>query len=148
MNTKELKGKWVLITGGAQRIGAAIAWLLASVGMNVIIHYFTSADAAMELKKRIIKRFKVRVKLVRGNLTKPGIVEAIFRQLKKKNVVPYAVLCNAAVFKPNDVRENMATNKHAPLRILKVWKEYMLAAGRKGSCIFYGDAWLGRGRKY
>ena len=63
MNTKELKGKWVLITGGAQRVGAAIAWLLASVGMNVIIHYFTSADAAMELKKKIMKRFKVRVEL-------------------------------------------------------------------------------------
>ncbi|MEK7101742.1 MAG: SDR family NAD(P)-dependent oxidoreductase [Patescibacteria group bacterium] len=148
MNTKELKGKWVLITGGAQRVGAAIAWLLASVGMNVIIHYFTSADAAMELKKKIMKRFKVRVELVSGDLTKPGVIEAIFRQLKKEGTLPYAVLCNAAVFKPDDARENMATNKHAPLRILRIWTKYMLAAGRKGSCIFYGDAWLGRGRRY
>ncbi len=149
MNTKELKGKWALITGGAQRVGAVIAWLLASLGMNIIIHYFTSADAATELKKRITKRFKkVRVKLVSGDLTKPGVIEAMFGRLKKEGTLPYAVLCNAAVFEPDNARKNMKTNKHAPQLILEVWKKHMLAAGRKGACIFYGDAWLARGRTY
>lgn len=143
-----LKGKWVLITGGAQRVGAVIAWFLAMFGMNIVIHYFTSSEAANKLKKKIEKRFKVRVELVGGNLTKRGVIETIFRDLKKKKIFPYAVLCNAAVFKPGDVRENMATNKHAPLSLMRVWTKYMFAAKEKGAIIFYGDAWLARGRKY
>ena len=55
-----------------------------------------------------------------GDLTKPGVIEAIFQAIEKEGTLPYAVLYNAAVFKPDDARENMATNKHAPLRILRM----------------------------
>lgn len=46
---KPLKNKTYLITGGAKRIGAAIARGLHAEGANVIIHYRTSSDAALQL---------------------------------------------------------------------------------------------------
>ena len=45
--------KTVLITGAAKRIGAAIAEHLHRAGMNVIIHYNTSAKEAHELVRKL-----------------------------------------------------------------------------------------------
>jgi pteridine reductase len=44
-----LNGKTAMVTGGAVRIGAAICRALAGAGMNVIIHYHRSAEAAQQL---------------------------------------------------------------------------------------------------
>lgn len=44
----DLHGKTALITGGAHRVGKAITLALARAGMNVIIHYNTSAGLAEE----------------------------------------------------------------------------------------------------
>lgn len=45
--------KTALITGAARRIGAAIAEHLHQTGMNVVIHYNTSAKEAHELVKKL-----------------------------------------------------------------------------------------------
>lgn len=45
----------VLITGGAVRIGRAMALTLASAGYNIVIHYNTSKSEAQETKKEIEK---------------------------------------------------------------------------------------------
>ena len=42
----ELKGKTVLITGAAKRIGAVIARCLHKAGARIVIHYRTSSEAA------------------------------------------------------------------------------------------------------
>src|SRR5213593_179389 len=42
----ELRGRWGLVTGAARRIGRSIALALAGRGLNVIVHYHASADAA------------------------------------------------------------------------------------------------------
>jgi 3-oxoacyl-[acyl-carrier protein] reductase/pteridine reductase len=44
----ELRGKTALVTGGAVRVGRAIALGLATDGADVVIHYHRSADAAQE----------------------------------------------------------------------------------------------------
>lgn len=46
---KKLENKNVLITAGAQGIGEAITKTLIDEGANVAIHYFSSADTALEL---------------------------------------------------------------------------------------------------
>jgi NAD(P)-dependent dehydrogenase (short-subunit alcohol dehydrogenase family) len=43
-----MKGKVVLVTGGAKRIGRSIALRLANDGARVVIHYDTSEEAARE----------------------------------------------------------------------------------------------------
>lgn len=47
------KGRTALITGGAKRIGRAIALELARLGANVVIHYSKSKDEAEETVSKI-----------------------------------------------------------------------------------------------
>ncbi|MBE2240890.1 MAG: SDR family oxidoreductase [Caldilineaceae bacterium] len=42
----EIKGKVALVTGGAVRVGRAIALMLAEAGANLVINYNSSSDAA------------------------------------------------------------------------------------------------------
>ena len=43
----------IIITGGATRIGAAIAKKLAKEGVEIVIHYFKSKSVAEKLKKEL-----------------------------------------------------------------------------------------------
>src|SRR5258706_4065370 len=45
-NTMELNGQAALVTGGAHRLGKAIALALAQAGVKVAIHYYRSAAQA------------------------------------------------------------------------------------------------------
>ncbi len=49
----ELRGRWGLVTGAARRIGRSIALALAERGLNVIVHYNASADAAAATVREI-----------------------------------------------------------------------------------------------
>src|SRR3989442_13929681 len=49
----ELRGRWGLVTGAARRIGRSIALALAGRGLNVIVHYHASADAAAATVREI-----------------------------------------------------------------------------------------------
>jgi len=44
----DLNGKTALVTGGAVRVGKAIALALAAAGADVVINYHSSADAAIQ----------------------------------------------------------------------------------------------------
>ena len=61
----KLNGKRALVTAGAQGIGLAISRALLDAGCNVAVHYFSSADAANELKAK----FGDRVEVLQADLT-------------------------------------------------------------------------------
>ena len=42
----ELRGRWVLVTGAARRVGRCIALELGRRGAHVVVHYNTSGDEA------------------------------------------------------------------------------------------------------
>jgi pteridine reductase len=48
-----LRGHVVLITGGARRVGAAIARCLHAAGADIVVHYRASADAATALAREL-----------------------------------------------------------------------------------------------
>ena len=48
-----MKIKKIVITGGATRIGAAIAKSLASKGISITIHYNKSKTNAVKLKREL-----------------------------------------------------------------------------------------------
>ena len=56
--------KVVLITGGAQGIGKAIALELGKQGYDIVINYLTSKKEAEILKDKIIKDYGVRLSLI------------------------------------------------------------------------------------
>ena len=76
----------IIITGGATRIGAAIAQKLSGLGVEIVIHYNKSKSNAEKLKKKLSKN-STKVYLVKGDLSKETDIKKIklvLLQLKKK----------------------------------------------------------------
>lgn len=96
----DLSGKVVLITGGARRIGARIAQTLHAAGMNIVIHYRDSADAARALQTvfneaRDHSCILIQADLSQYNKLKPLIEESV-RQMGRLDVL----INNASSFFP------------------------------------------------
>ncbi len=69
-HSEGLAGKVALITGAAQRIGAEIARSLHAQGMDLALHYRSSASAAMDLKKELEGSRPGSVRLLQADLNK------------------------------------------------------------------------------
>src|SRR4051812_38417428 len=73
-----LKNKRVLVTGGGQGLGYAIAEELLAAGAEVAVHYFSSESGARELKAGANKLGR-RAEIFRADLTREeeatGLVE-------------------------------------------------------------------------
>ena len=77
MNEK-LNGKRALVTAGAQGIGLAISRALLNEGCSVAVHYYSSADAANELKSEFGDRvFVFQADLTDAAQTEQMVGEAI-----------------------------------------------------------------------
>jgi pteridine reductase len=68
----DLDGKSVLVTGGAHRLGGAIAEALSARGAKVVIHHHSSAAAASALAQRLPG-----AKVVAGDLRRPEGARAV-----------------------------------------------------------------------
>ena len=81
----ELKGKTVLVTGGAKRIGREISLALAKKGAHLLLHYHTSEAEAQTTAKEI-KSLGAQCYLLKADLAKTGdllkIVQEAYRQTK------------------------------------------------------------------
>ena len=89
--------KNLLVTGGATRIGRAIAEHFAERGWNIAIHYFRSSSKAKELKK-IIEQHWVKVVLIKADLKDPRQVEKILPIAKRKLGTIDCLINNASIF--------------------------------------------------
>ena len=72
----------IIITGGATRIGAAIARRLSGPGVEIVIHFNKSKSNAEKLKKKLSKK-KTKVYLVKGDLSKEKDVNKILKFMIK-----------------------------------------------------------------
>ncbi len=73
-----LSGKVALVTGGAVRVGRAIALGLASAGAHLVVHYHRSAEAAQETISQARRR-GVEAVALRADLTNPEEVLSLAR---------------------------------------------------------------------
>lgn len=115
-----------LITGGARRVGAAIASEFSCRGMDLIITYHTSGDEAHELERKIEREHGVRVATVRCDLADPdAAARACARAAEKAGRVDVLVH-NASAYFPTPldpelswetVRDMYAVNAASPLLI-------------------------------
>ncbi len=72
----ELKGKAALVTGGAKRLGKAIALKLAGAGANVAVHYHTSVREAATTAAEI-QNLGVKAVTIQADLSDVGAAENI-----------------------------------------------------------------------
>ena len=98
----------IIITGGATRIGAAIAEKLSGPGKEIIIHFNKSKSNAEKLKKKLSKN-GTKIYLVKGDLSKETDVNKIIKFAKSKLKYFDCLINNASLFE-NDKLENFTTN--------------------------------------
>ena len=110
-----MEARKIIITGGATRIGAAIAKKLSGKEIEILIHYNKSKSKAENLKKELQKKGS-KVFLVRGDLSKEKDVNKIIKFAKSKLKFFDCLINNASLFE-NDKIENFTTDSWGkPLR--------------------------------
>ena len=98
----------IIITGGATRIGAAIAKKLSGPNKEILIHYNKSKARAENLKKELEKNH-TKVYLVKGDLSKETDVNKIVKFAKSKLKYFDCLVNNASLFE-NDKLDNFTTD--------------------------------------
>ena len=93
-----LKGKTVLITGAARRIGRSLALTVARAGADVIIHFGNSRSEA-ESAKVEIESLGCKAFILQADLADPIQVAGLLARAREFGPV-YALVNNAAIFEP------------------------------------------------
>jgi NAD(P)-dependent dehydrogenase (short-subunit alcohol dehydrogenase family) len=104
MQRIDLKEQVALVTGAAHRVGKAIALELARCGVNVLVHYGNSAEAATETVREI-KSLGVDAFAAQADLSKPEGIVSLFSALRE-NFGRLNILVNSAAnFQQRDLLE-------------------------------------------
>lgn len=100
-----LSGKVALITGAAHRIGATIARCLHSQGMNVIVHYRSSKDAAEQLQSELLAQRPNSAYLIQGDLHDTATLRNLVKESCQWQSRLDVLINNASSFYPTPVAE-------------------------------------------
>ena len=97
-----MEAKKIIITGGATRIGAAIAKSLANEATDITIHYNTSSSKAKKVKKEL-DELGINTYLLKSNLNKEREVAQLIRKGKKQMGGLDCLINNASIFENDDI---------------------------------------------
>lgn len=129
-----------LITGGARRLGAAMALYLAGRGFDVAIHYARSADDA-EAVARAAKDLGVRAGTLRADLLHEAETETLVARAAEALGGPVSVLINnASIFEYDSLQSasragwdrHMESNLRAPFVLTQNFAAQAPQADRSG----------------
>ena len=121
-----MEARKIIITGGATRVGAAIAEKLSGPNVEITIHYNKSKSKAEILKKKL-EKFGTKIYLVSGDLSKERDIYKIIKFSKSKMKFFDCLVNNASLFE-NDKLDNftskswekhISTNLKAPALLSK-----------------------------
>jgi len=120
--------KTALVTGGARRLGAAMALDLVKRGWNVWIHYNTAHEEALSLVRRIEARGGSAWP-VRADLAEAGGAEALVRALSAE---PPSLVVHSASLWGEDTAANAAADAWERSHRLHSWTAVVLARALAG----------------
>ncbi|URQ63248.1 SDR family oxidoreductase [SAR86 cluster bacterium] len=118
---------WIFITGGAQRIGKAIAEHFHHNNWNVIIHYRNSEKEAIELKQKLNSVRENSFEIIKADLDDSASVEVLCKKVLEISPNLKAIINNASTFYPKEISEIeeedwsalLSSNLKAPMFICK-----------------------------
>ena len=114
---KPLTGKWILITGGAIRIGREIALMAAEAGANLVVHYNSSEEQAYALKG-MLEAKGVQAQILQADLSDPAAASQLMARVVEFGEL-YALVNNASIFEPVEMEETTleAWNQHLAVNL-------------------------------
>ena len=96
---------WIFITGGAQRIGKAIAEHFHRNNWNVIIHYRNSEKEANELKQKLNSIRENSFEILKADLDDNASVQVLCKKVLEISPNLKAIINNASTFYPKKLSE-------------------------------------------
>lgn len=132
---KELKDKWVLITGAASGIGRAVANEFAGCGANIILADID--EAGMESAGREVEGKGAKTVLIRADVSKPGEVESLAKKAIAEaggvdilvNNAGICMGCEVQDMELDEWEEMLAINLRAPIHLTHHLLPHMLERG-------------------
>lgn len=120
--------KTALITGATSEVGIAIAKVLASNNMNIIIHYHTKEDIAFSLKEKLESTYNIECLCIKADLTSEDEINNLYNKAIEKFKKIDILINNAALDKPDifdnknikDFKEILDVNLIAPFLLSKL----------------------------
>lgn len=136
-SSNNLNGKWVLITGGARRIGATVSRTLHAEGANIALHYNRSADDARALQQSLNDTRADSCALFQGDLLHAETVDQLVDKVVGTTGRIDVLINNASTFYPTPVgtiteqhwADLMGTNLKAPLFLSQAAAPHLREAG-------------------
>ena len=111
----ELSGKTALVTGGAKRLAAAMALTLAKAGVNVVLHYRSSADAAGYVADEI-RALGAQVWTIPADLSSEAEIVRLWREATESGPIDF-VVNNASIFPESGLDELTETSLLPSLQV-------------------------------
>ena len=130
-----MEARKIIITGGATRIGAAIAKKLSGPNKELVLHFNKSKSKAENLKKKL-EHYGAKVYLAKGDLSKEKEIHKIIKFSKSKMNFFDCLINNASLFE-NDKLENFTT---------KSWESHLKANLKAPALLTKGFAKNSRGK--
>ncbi|MBC8118462.1 MAG: SDR family oxidoreductase [Burkholderiaceae bacterium] len=126
-----------LVTGGARRIGRAIALALARDGWDIAVHYATSRDDALDTVAQIEALGRRAIAVNRDLAVEPGVL-SLLAECANELAPVSCVVNNASLFEYDDVTRfsgehllrAMRTNTAAPVLLARSLHQHLSADAR------------------
>ncbi|WP_054941028.1 elongation factor P 5-aminopentanone reductase [Paenibacillus ihuae] len=146
-SSKPIGEMTVLITGGSGGIGGAIAERFASVGMNIVIHYMHSHEAANDVARRCLA-LGAKVMTVAADMKDRSQLLRMAERLDSSGMLPDILVNNAgkahygmlADVTEEEWDEVMAVNLKGTFLCSQIFMPYMISQ-RYGRIINVSSVW-------
>ncbi len=136
-----LKGKTVLVTGGAAGLGAGICEVFAQEGANLMVNYIANEPDAKQFAKTLYNRFGGRHMAIYGDVTSAQDVDNMIDTAVKEYGHLDIVVNNAGIW-PTTLVENMSDDEWNKVINVNLTGPFMVS---KRACVYYKNAGI-RGR--
>ncbi len=142
MNAHCLEGQVAVVTGASRGIGRATAIELARAGADVVVNFYSNADAAEEVA-RDVRQLGRRVELSQGDVADQAAVERLIEHAAKTFghvdiAVANAVYSDREPFHSADMagfRRTIDVTMWGAFYLLRAAARQMIAQGGKGSIV-------------
>ncbi len=135
-----LKGKTILITGSARRIGRSLAIAVAKAGGDLIIHHNNSPEAAEKTKQEILE-LSQKAQIIQADFSDPESTSRFIDSAFSRNKID-VLINNASIFsdlswsetKIDDWNKHLAINLTAPFLLSQKFGQSLIG-DQKGRII-------------